>query len=237
LEKRNGTPYEARDYCKGDKKNNGSYIEGSFKEYGDIMKCPMTKLKKGERTDIKLSADIIKNGGNLADLDPVMIVKYSKGFKELINLRDQKKEDEKVTFKPLTVYVITGGGGSGKTRKVYEREGKNNVYKLRKTQNEVYFDNYRGEKVLLLDDFYGWLKWDFLLELLDGYSQLLNVKNGSTYKNWDTVYITSNTPYQNWYPSKGMSDDDLYPLTRRITYISEMHLNNEERHRPIPIDL
>jgi len=232
IEKRQGTPYEARDYCKGDKKNNGNFLENSFKEFGDINKCPLTTKKKGERSDLKKNIEIIKNGGNLKDIDSEMVIKYSKGFKDLINIRDIETEKHK-TFKNVDVYILYGCAGSGKTRAVYEKEKTENIYKLEKTKNEIYFNNYNNEKILLIDDFYGWIPWSYLLQLLDGYPQQLNVKYGTAFKNWDKVYITSNEPYENWY---NKTDTDLLPLTRRITYISEFNIKIDEIRKPKKLD-
>lgn len=249
LDARRGTPQQASDYChynvsyekklKGiegyedakDKK--GFYVEGSFEEFGNIENCP--KMKQGKRNDLIKEIEKINNGSKLEDLDPVAVIKYSKGLKELIALKE-KKDATKKGFSPVEVYVIYGDSEAGKSKKVYEREGYENVYKLRKPTSrgaEIYFDKYSGEKVLLLDDFYGWLPWCFLLELLDGYTLQLNQKHGITYKNWDKVYITSNKPYEMWYNKEG---DELDPLKRRINFIVHMTNKKGKVREPVRID-
>jgi hypothetical protein len=59
------------------------------------------------------------------------------------------------------------------------------------------FNGYDGEKVLLIDDFNGWIK--YTLRILDGYPLRLNIKNGVTWARFDRVYITSNAKPANFY--------------------------------------
>jgi len=65
----------------------------------------------------------------------------------------------------------------------------------------------------VLDDFYGWLPWDFLLRLLDRYPLLVETKGGQVQFVAKTVVITSNKPYLEWYSESF----DKAPLTRRLT--------------------
>lgn len=208
IEKRQGEPEQAREYCRKSESK-----VGDFFEFGDFSKCPNFK-NKGKRNDLVKLADDIKSGKKLDELDPVMIIKYSKGIKELKAIVDKKKNKK---WKEPEVFLIWGDAGAGKTKMIFDKEGEDNCYKLDKCKNEVWFDGYDGEKVLIIDDFYGWIPWCQLLNFLDGYSLKLQVKSSHTWKGWEKVYITSNKHYTEWYPSKA-TEDDLEPLTRRIKY-------------------
>jgi hypothetical protein len=71
--------------------------------------------------------------------------------------------------------------------------------------------------VLLIDDFYGWIKYGFLLKVLDIYPLRLAVKGSHAYACWETVYITSNKAPETWYAG-GMTA----ALRRRIHSIEHI---------------
>ena len=48
------------------------------------------------------------------------------------------------------------------------------------------------QTTISIDDFYGNMRYDYLLRLLDGTRQRLPVKGGFVYNNWQNVIITSN---------------------------------------------
>lgn len=241
-------PYVAMLYCKNNehweesvkgnkhinansaKDKTGYFEEGSFREFGTT---PKKITDKGKRNDISRVKQMIEDGKNyeeIADEEPAMILKYSKGIKELLTIRN-KKDTEKFRFLENT--VIWGNAGSSKSREVYDIEGAENVYKLDKAKNEAWFCGYNGEKVLLIDDFYGWIRYDMLLNILDGYRLRIQVKGGHDWAKWEKVYITSNKEYTEWYEK---SETDLEPLTRRITNIIEIN-RKEEMRKPKKISI
>lgn len=241
LEARKGSPTEARAYCCNNEafeknlpnakdKTNG-FIKDSFKEFGDFNKCPLVKTKSGQRTDLEKLAEKLDKGAKLEDLDTKEVIKYSKGIKEALALREKKTNNK---WTEPEVIVLWGSAGSKKTKSVYDKEGFENVYKLDKTNNEVWFDGYAGEKVLLIDDFYGWIPWGQLLNILDGYPLKLQIKGSHTWKAWEKVYITSNKPFEEWY--KKDSEEHLDPLRRRIKYIVKLDKPRTEIRQPILID-
>jgi hypothetical protein len=80
------------------------------------------------------------------------------------------------------------------------------------------FDGYQGEKAILIDDYSGWLDYEFLLRVLDKYKLRLNIKGSYTYANWNTVYITSNVRPRFWYRETKNTEN----LQRRITKVWEV---------------
>lgn len=206
LELRRGTPEEAMNYCK---KINSK--DGDFVEFGILP-----KLTKGQRNDLIDLAKRIKEDGIIEDFE---ILKYSKGIKDLKNKIDQEKTNH---FRNVEVIVIIGKCGIGKTESVYDKEGFKNCYKLQESNNTVWFNGYEGQNVLIIDEFYGWLKYPFLLNLLDGYPLNLEIKGSCTWANYTKVYITSNDEIKSWYNEK----DNISALMRRIKYV--IHMVNEK---------
>lgn len=204
LEMRSGSVKQASDYCKKDESRNGEY---SVVEIGDIQ-----GLRQGQRNDIAEVYEMICAGSTseeICEYNPGLHAKYYKWIEKCIN---DKMGRECGKFKQIQVEVMYGPGGTGKTSYIMAKHGAENVYKLEKGNNDnLWFDGYKGQKVLLIDDFYGWIKYGKMLNLLDGYKMMLEIKGGVTYSNWDFVYITSNDAVDKWY-KQGLTG----ALNRRI---------------------
>lgn len=215
-----GTESTCIEYCR--KKE--SAIEGTFEEHGAIP-----KREPGKRTDLENAVMAIR-AGELPD-DKV-ILRYPAGVKAMQAIVNKENTLERNKYR-IPVGVLWGGAGTGKTRAVIDTFGQENVYSLTKSKNEVWFDGYNNEKILIIDDFYGWIEWPMLLKILDRYQLRLNIKGSYTWANWEQVFITSNAPYHEWY-----SDiKDTYSLERRITNLRYFPpLPEENRHKPVVCD-
>lgn len=115
----------------------------------------------------------------------------------------------------LEVYVVNGDTGSGKTRSVYDEHGFRNVFKIgppNQYKGAIWYDGYRGQDVLLIDEFAGWIGYRSLLQLLDVHPLRIPVKGGFTYAGWTKVYICTTKTIEQWYPRQ----IDLSELERRI---------------------
>lgn len=104
------------------------------------------------------------------------------------------------------------------------------MYRLRLTNNGVWFDGYIGQKVLLIDDFYGSIKFHDMLEYMDGYKFQVPIKGGFVWKAWDKVYITSNKHPNEWYANYRCLEEPAF--VRRINEFlhfpdSQMNKNHE----------
>lgn len=168
--------------------------------------------KQGARTDLQEAIDTLKEHKTLravAQSHPETYVKYHKG---LVALR-KEIQPRLEAFTPTTVIVYIGKPGTGKTRAVYAQESV--LYLVPEPSNGIlWFDGYEGQPAILFDDFYGWVKYHTMLNLLDGYPQQLPVKGSYVHRNWTRVYITSNVHPREWYQRPEWS-----ALKRRITEI------------------
>lgn len=179
-----GTPEQNRLYC-----SKGSDIQ-------IFGVCP-TKTQ-GKRTDLDEAAEEIKTGKSLTDIASnysVAFIKYSRGFTALQN----------ALYKPtirtgLKVYVLYGPSGVGKTRWAYDHYPIDQIYKLNSNDNgSLWFDGYTNQKVLLIDDFRGWIRYKTMLTLLDIYPFQCQIKGSTVFAAWDTIVITSDVPPDQWY--------------------------------------
>lgn len=204
-EPRKGSREEARAYCmKTDTRVEGPWEEGEWATGG-----------QGHRSDLDDVYQMLKEKRSLLDVaeaHPGTFIRCVRGIKETKFLIDQA---EARRWREVKCTVLVGAAGTGKTRTVYGAEGYDRVFKLDQGDT-VWFDGYAGEDTLLIDDFYGWIKWGMFLNILDGYPLRLPVKGSHTWANWTKVYITSNKSPETWY-GRGYPPE----LRRRIFRILE----------------
>jgi len=79
-----------------------------------------------------------------------------------------------------------------------------------------------GEETIIIDEFYGWLAWDYLLRLLDRYPFSLDTKHGTVQCSAKKIVLTSNKHPSLWYPNSKYGWDIGNPLKRRIISIREL---------------
>lgn len=206
-EKRKGTREQARDYTM---KDDSPWYETNYPEWNEHGgripgTTPVTlgafRSKQGQRTDMDQVTDLIKDGASELDLFescPSQYLKYSTGIRRARALYARKRCNK---YKPIDVHVIYGPTRSGKTRFVYDRHGPQNVYipTYSASANKFWFDGYDGQKVLLINEFYGQARTSVMQELLDHYRIQVETKGGTTVSNWDHIYITSNCHPDDWY--------------------------------------
>lgn len=204
VERRRGTQAQAQAYCqKDDTRVSGPYSWG-------------TPFEQGKRSDVALTMERIRDGCSFQDLldeSDATAYRYSKGILAHIAMRDQQSRN--VIRPSLIVTLLWGDPGTGKTRAVYDEHGLEDVYTLTTgASGAVWFDGYEGQPVLLIDDFRGFIPFQFLLKILDIYPLRLDIKGSFTYAAWSKVYITSNHAYDDWY--KQDSNHCINALSRRI---------------------
>lgn len=214
IEYRKGSRDEARNYCM--KLETRAHQNEIPYEYGKWISG------QGFRSDFDNMFEMIKDRKSdyeLMNECPGSFIRYSRGLRDCRFVLNQHEACS--NFRKLEVHIIYGHAGVGKTRYIYDKFGYDKVFKLEQDggdNSNVWFDGYNGEKILMLDDFYGWIKYGFMLNVLDGYPLRLAIKGGHTWANWDKVYITSNKRPDGWY-AQGISD----ALARRISTINRMN--------------
>lgn len=112
----------------------------------------------------------------------------------------------------LQVHVLYGEPGTGKSMQAFElaRRGASYYYKPR----GEWWDGYQQDEVVVVDDFYGWLKWDELLKICDRYPYRVPVKGGYRQFHTHHLVLTSNSHYSTWYNFVGYNPA---ALERRLT--------------------
>lgn len=188
IEEAHGNAKQNRKYCSK---------EGSFHEFGVL---PM----QGFRNDITEFRDFILEGATEEDCImayPEMIAKYDRFFQKCRNIFLKKKANK---LEQPEITVLIGEPGVGKTHTVYATHEPEEICKMEcgdGSTGSIWWDNYDGEKVILVDDFHCNFKLDYMLRLLDKYPMKLNKKGSHTWRCATHIYITSNIHPNEWYPN------------------------------------
>lgn len=204
IERRMGTQKQAIDYCKKD---------------GDVVETGEPR-QQGQRNDLNAMYSLIKEGKKAHEIVEEMPSTYMRFYKAASHVRRIMAKTRR-RFREVRVLCFIGDAGTGKTRRAYADHP--DLYKLPVTSSSsLWFDGYEGEDTLLIDDFYGWIRYGTLLRLLDGHPETLPIKGGFVEAEWTTVIITSNKMPSQWYKDHGLTP----ALERRITDI--VHFSAEE---------
>jgi len=152
-------------------------------------------LGQGKRTDLDVCREMIIQGKpevQIADEHFQTWCKYFKAFERYRRL--------KIPFRDwqTTVEVYWGPPGSGKSSKA-QRTYPGAYWLPQPKNNEVWWDGYEGQEVVVIDEFYGWLKHSFLCRLCDRYPLLVETKGGHVAFTARKIIITSNKPPTEWY--------------------------------------
>lgn len=192
-----GLAQENRDYvCKEGKYKGTSKeetnIKDTFEEMGD---CPVEK--PGQRSDLVDLYDMIKSGMDNYDIlenDPTYMMQLDK----IDRCRQIVKEKEfRSRFRELQVEYWSGKTGTGKTKTIMERYGYDEVFRV--TSYRYPFDNYRGQDVIVFEEFFDSLSIQEMLTLLDGYPLDLPCRYNNKTACYTKVYILSNVDLTDQY--------------------------------------
>lgn len=192
-----GTSQQNKDYIKkegkweNDKKKETNLLE-TFEEFGE-----MPIERQGQRNDLNDLYDMIKHGYSnfqILEENPSYMLQIDK----LERVRQIYKEElYKNTFRQLSTTYIFGTTGSGKTRFIMETYGYENVYRI--TDYEHPFDSYKGQDIIMFEEFRSDLKISDMLKYLDGYPVELPCRYNNKVACFTKIYIITNIPLKEQY--------------------------------------
>jgi len=201
-----GTAKQNRKYCtKSEGRIDGPWEFGVLPEAG----------KRNDLLAVKADLDAGASMSEIAENHFSQFVRYSKAFKEYKCLVAQRESH------PKEIKCLWGSTGVGKTRWCFETYP-GAYWKTRSVGSSQWWDGYDGHEVIVIDEFYGWFPWDFLLRLTDRYPLQLEVKGGTVPCLAKTIVFTSNKHPRDWYPNSRYAWDDSNPLKRRFAEVREL---------------
>ena len=118
-------------------------------------------------------------------------------------------------WRDLQVTYLWGKTGVGKTRSIMELYGYENVFHV--TNYAHPFDDYRGQDVILFDEFRSSLPIADMLKFLDGYPLMLPCRYSNKVACFTKVFLVSNIPLSDQYPNVQVTEPETYrAFCRRI---------------------
>lgn len=116
----------------------------------------------------------------------------------------------------IEVRCYWGKSRAGKTHRAFEEAG-DDVYI--KNPNTKWWDGYRGESNVIIDEFTGLVNISYLLSWFDKYPCNVEVKGSQRSLRATKFWITSNLPPKDWFPQA--TESQLEALMNRFTIIEE----------------
>lgn len=204
IESRRGTAKQASQYCMFEDYPENTKLN-EYVEFGEIS-------QQGARTDWTRAVQ------DLSDKSITDVVMEQPQLLPCIRALERYKQ---LSLEPIEreveVIVLYGDAGSGKTRGAYTADPD-----LFSKPTGDWWDGYSGESTILLDDFYGTIKYCEFLKVLDRYKYRVPVKGGFVGARWNKVFITSNKHPSEWY-GVGLTP----ALKRRINKVYHLILNED----------
>lgn len=172
--------------AKGNLESNIKYCK---KEDSDAFTWGEAKTA-GQRTDLRLLHAKIKSGEYKTKKDVIenefeLYCRYRGGINDALQ---EYNVDRAQDFRHVDVEYVYGPTGTGKTRYIHEQK---DCFTLNGSDLK-WFDGYRGESCLGIDEYDNNISCSDMLSLLDGYTKRLPIKGGFTYAHWTKIIITSN---------------------------------------------
>lgn len=206
--------------AKGNATQNKAYCtkeEGRLDGPREHGEASTTRLHQGQRSDLEACAELVRAEGLEAGRReyPGVFMRYSTGIKAM-NFMDRKRKRTQQGFVKPKIIVYWGETGAGKTSRAFKEypDLYRNVSHASSGNSQLWMDGYDGQKVILFDDFCGGIKFQLLLQILDGYPLWLPIKGGFVMLESDTYIFTSNVHPDGWYPN--VSKDKRAAFERRL---------------------
>lgn len=212
-------------------KKHETCVPGTFEQYGDL---PIER--QGQRNDLADLYAMIKDGltnfqileqmpESLLNLDKIEMVRQTILF-----------EQYREKWRDVTVEYIYGETGLGKTRTIMDKYGYSNVFRV--TDYSHPFDSYKGQDVIVFEEFRSSLSFNLMLTCLEGYPLELPCRYANKQACFTRVYLITNIPLSAQYPSVQLDNNTSWlAFLRRICKIKHYTNNGiQESHIEITKD-
>lgn len=222
----NGTAQENMEYVSKSGKwqnheKSETRVEGTFEEHGE-----MPVERKGRKNNMDDIYSMVKDG--LSNYQIMEQIPETMLNMDKIEMARQTiiQERYKDSWRDLDVTYIYGDSGTGKTRSVMDAFGYANVYRV--TDYWHPFDNYKGQDVVIFEEFRSSLRLSDMLNYLDGYPLELPCRYCNKFACYTNVFIISNIPLPEQY--KGERYEDTQAFFRRIHHVKRFSAEGVQRY-------
>lgn len=158
----------------------------------------------------------LARSGNLDEIPSRIYIQHRSAL-----VREAVEYLEPTWRRDIQVFVYWGSSGSGKSRRAYEEAEQAGRYYL-KNPNTKWWDSYRGQENVIIDDFTGKFDIGYMLRWLDIYPCTGEIKGAQVALTFKRVWITSNLSIESWYPDA--RPEQIRAIRRRCTQIVHFDL-------------
>lgn len=215
IEAAKGSHRENRDYIRKE----GRWLDDAKHEtnlpetFEESDALPIERDKRESISSEILS--LIQSGSSNAEI----LVQYPSAMNRLQHIEAARQtlleECYNNQWRDLEVTYLWGKTGVGKTRSIMEKYGYSRVYRV--TNYDHPFDDYKGQDVILFEEFRSSLPIQDMLKYLDGYPLMLPCRYSNKAACFTKVYLVSNIPLSAQYPNVQVSEPETYrAFCRRI---------------------
>jgi hypothetical protein len=235
IDRANGTVQDNRAYIRKEGKwvdtdKSETRVEGTFKEFGELPDEASEKSPKYAKL-LQCVKEGMSNKGILA-IDP----SFAFHLEHIDKLRQDIRFEKYLTENRfIKVHYLWGDSGTGKTRSIFEKHPAEEICRITHypARGNVQFDAYKGQSVLVFEEFHSEIPISMMLNLLDIYPLMLPARYHDRIACYLTVYITSNIPLEEQY--KDIHKDKLETwnaFLRRIHTVTEFRKDGTIREVP-----
>lgn len=132
--------------------------------------------------------------GNFEELPKDILIRHYSSLKRIY------VDNVIPVFRPdIKIHVFHGTTGTGKSRRAWQEAMADGEMPFIKNPNTKWWDGYRGQKNVIIDEFTGRIDISYLLLWTDEYPAITEVKGFATPLNARNFWITSNLAPREWY--------------------------------------
>lgn len=168
----------------------------------------------GRRNDLKVVQAALDAGTSMEQIARDHFsqwVKYGNAFARYQTMVAPPRMSE------VTVEVIIGPTGTGKTRSAMDRYPNAFI-----KEADKWWDGYTGQDVVVWDEFKGCYPWTRLLRCIDRYPYQAEVKGGYVAMRATTFIFTSNSLPYDWYDGTKFHLDALYRRVSKWVWMPQL---------------
>nr|UBJ26260.1 replication-associated protein [Red panda feces-associated circular DNA virus 2] len=214
-----GTPTQNRAYC-----TKAETRIGDFAEFGTLPGAA------GSRQDLIALHAALQDGLTSAEYAQEyfsLFVRYPNLVTNYIGATVQAREND-----PVSSWLLIGPPGTGKSRLAH-RLGNGLPGGVFRHSLRKWFDGYRGERVIVFDDFCGSsLPFSDFKRIIDRYAVRVELKGSSCEMAATHFIFTTNNQPETWWQQDVLGEHGLAAISRRIGLVVAFVAENQFRLYP-----